>query len=61
MKIEIDISAIDSIPLRYYRGWTIEFRIKTEKFDSPMLCLFGFNSVKELENAMDEVLKRKRL
>ena len=44
------------IPLRYYKGWRIEFSVKTERFDSPILGLFGFNSVVDLENAMDYVL-----
>ncbi len=44
------------VPLRYYKGWRIEFSVKTERFDSPVLGLFGFNSVVDLENAMDYAL-----
>jgi hypothetical protein len=44
------------VPLRYYRGWRIEFSVKTERFDSPILCLFGFSSVADLEKAMDYAL-----
>lgn len=45
------------IPLRYYRGWTIEFSVKTEKFNSALLCLFNFNSVADLEKAMDRAIQ----
>ena len=44
------------VPLRYYKGWRIEFSVKTERFDSPILCLFGFSSVADLEKAMDYAL-----
>jgi hypothetical protein len=44
------------IPLRYYRGWTIEFSVKTESFNCPMLCLYGFDSTKNLEKAVDFAL-----
>lgn len=55
MKMEIDTADL-TIPLRYYKGWNIEFTTKTERFNSPILGLFGFNSVVDLENAMDYVL-----
>ena len=45
------------VPLRYYKGWRIEFSVKTERFDSPILCLFGFSSVADLEKAMDYALE----
>ena len=44
------------IPLRYYKGWRIEFSVKTERFDSPILGLIGFSSVADLEKAMDYAL-----
>ena len=44
------------VPLRYYKGWRIEFSVKTERFDSPVLGLIGFSSVADLEKAMDYVL-----
>jgi len=44
------------VPLRYYKGWNIEFSTKTEKFNCPILCLFGFNSVADLEKAIDFAL-----
>jgi hypothetical protein len=44
------------VPLRYYRGWRIEFSVKTERFDSPILGLIGFSSVADLEKAMDYAL-----
>ena len=47
------------VPLRYYKGWRIEFSVKTERFDSPILCLFGFSSVADLEKAMDYALARR--
>lgn len=57
-KFELDVSDW-VIPLRYYNGWNIEFVTKTETFQSPVLNLFGFNSVKDLEKAIDyAVLKR---
>ena len=47
------------VPLRYYRGWRIEFSVKTERFDSPILCLFGFSSVADLEKAMDYAIDQR--
>jgi hypothetical protein len=44
------------VPLRYYKGWRIEFSVKTERFDSPILGLIGFSSVADLEKAMDYAL-----
>lgn len=58
MKIEIECSEM-IIPLRYYKGWIIEFRVKTERFDCPFLSLFGFLSVPDLEKAIDSVLERR--
>jgi len=45
------------IPLRYYKGWTIQFSVAREKFDSPLLCLFNFHSVVDLEKAMDRAIE----
>ncbi len=45
------------VPLRYYKGWRIEFSVKTERFDSPILGLFGFSSVIDLEKAIDYALE----
>ena len=45
------------IPLRYYRGWTIQFSVRREKFDCPMFSLFNFNSVGDLEIAMDRAIQ----
>ena len=58
MKMEIDTTAL-TIPLRYHRGWTIEFTTATEKFNSPLLSLFGFVSVVELEKAIDCKLSKR--
>jgi hypothetical protein len=43
--------------LRYYKGWNIEFTTKTERFNSPILGLFGFSSVIDLEKAIDYALE----
>jgi hypothetical protein len=56
MKMEIDTADL-LIPLRYYKGWGIEFTTKTERFNSPLLCLFGFHSVADLEKAIDYALE----
>lgn len=56
--MEIDTASL-TIPLRYYRGWTIEFTTATEKFNSPLLSLFGFVSVVELEKAIDCKLSKR--
>lgn len=45
------------IPLRYYRGWTIQFSVAREKFDCPMFSLFNFNSVADLEKAIDRAIQ----
>lgn len=58
MKMEIDTSDL-TIPLRYYRGWDIEFTTRTEKFNSPLLCLYGFSSVVDLEKAIDYALEKR--
>jgi hypothetical protein len=58
MKMEINTEDL-VVPLRYYKGWRIEFSVKTERFDSPILCLFGFSSVADLEKAMDYALARR--
>ena len=55
MKMEINTEDL-IIPLRYYKGWRIEFSVKTERFDSPILGLIGFSSVADLEKAMDYAL-----
>jgi hypothetical protein len=55
MKMEINTEDL-VVPLRYYKGWRIEFSVKTERFDSPILGLIGFSSVADLEKAMDYAL-----
>lgn len=59
MKLELDVATLPPIPLRYYRGWTVEFNPKTETFQSPILSLFGFLSSRDLEIAMDNAIKRR--
>lgn len=54
--MQIDTSDL-TIPLRYYKGWNIEFTTKTERFNSPVLGLFGFSSVFDLEIAIDYALE----
>ncbi len=56
MKMLIDTTDL-TIPLRYYKGWNIEFTTKTERFNSPILGLFGFSSVIDLEKAIDYALE----
>jgi len=56
--LKIDTSDLE-IPLRYYKGWNIEFRTKTESFCSPVLCLFGFSNTKDLEKAIDFALEQR--
>ena len=56
MKMEINTADL-TIPLRYYKGWNIEFTTKTECFNSPILGLFGFCSVIDLEKAIDYALE----
>lgn len=58
MKMEIDTADL-TIPLRYYKGWNIEFTTKTERFNSPILGLFGFSSVIDLEKAIDYALEKR--
>ena len=59
--MEIDTSDL-TIPLRYYKGWEIQFTTRTERFNSPVLCLFGFSSVIDLEKAIDfGLLKREEI
>jgi hypothetical protein len=58
MKMEIDTSDL-TIPLRYYKGWEIQFTTRTERFNSPVLCLFGFSSVIDLEKAIDFALLKR--
>jgi hypothetical protein len=58
MKMEINTEDL-VVPLRYYTGWRIEFSVKTERFDSPILCLFGFSSVADLEKAMDYAIDQR--
>ncbi len=50
-KIEVDLP--DTIFLRYYRGWSIQFNTAKERFESPVLCLFGFLTAADLEKAID--------
>lgn len=52
LALKIDTSDLE-IPLRYYQGWDIVFYTKNETFNSPILCLFGFSSAKDLEKAID--------
>jgi len=54
--MEIDTSDL-TIPLRYYKGWVIQFTTRTEKFNSPVLGLFGFSSIADLEKAIDYALE----
>ena len=56
--MEIDTSDL-TIPLRYYKGWEIQFTTRTERFNSPVLCLFGFSSVIDLEKAIDFALLKR--
>ena len=58
MKMLIDTADL-TIPLRYYKGWNIEFTTKTERFNSPILGLFGFSSVIDLEKAIDYALEKR--
>jgi hypothetical protein len=44
------------IPLRYYKGWTIDFNVARETFACPLLCLYSFDSVKDLEKAIDRTI-----
>ena len=57
MKLQIDVATLAAIPLRYYRGWTIEFNVQTESFQCPLFCLFGFSNVKDLELAMNKEIE----
>ena len=51
--------AIDFRENGYHRGWSVTRNIKTGKLDSACLCLFGFETVAELEKQMDiAILKR---
>jgi hypothetical protein len=61
MELKIDIATIPVLPLRYYKGWNVEFNVKTETFQSPILCLFGFSNVKDLELAIDNTVKLRDL
>ena len=56
MKMEIECAEF-VVPVKYYRGWTVEFKIKTERFNCPLLCLFGFLSIPDLEKAIDFALE----
>lgn len=56
MNMNIETANLE-IPLRYYKGWTIVFTVKTERFSCPLLCLFGFLSVPDLERAVDRALE----
>jgi hypothetical protein len=58
MKMEIDTADL-TIPLRYYKGWEIQFTTITERFNCPVLCLFGFSSVQDLEIAIDYALENR--
>jgi len=60
--IQITVENLPSvIPLRYYRGWNISFNIKTETFQSEILCLFGFTNPNDLERAIDiQILNREK-
>jgi len=56
--LEIDTSDL-VIPLRYYKGWTIDFRTKTETFNCDILCLYGFSNSKDLEKAIDFAISKR--
>lgn len=59
--LQIDTSNLE-IPLRYYRGWDIQFHVKTESFCCPFFSLYRFSSVKDLEKAIDfAIVKRNEL
>lgn len=58
LALKIDTSNLE-IPLRYYKGWTVVFSTRTETFSSPILCLFGFLSAKDLETAMDFAIAKR--
>ena len=58
MKMEIETAGLE-IPLRYYKGWNIVFRVNTETFESPILCLYGFSNTKDLEKAIDQAIKQR--
>lgn len=56
--LQIDTSNLE-IPLRYYRGWDIQFHVKTESFCCPFFCLYGFSSAKDLEKAIDFAISQR--
>jgi hypothetical protein len=58
LALKIDTSDLE-IPLRYYKGWTITFRTKTESFCSEILCLYGFSNTKDLEKAIDFAIEKR--
>ena len=58
LTLNIDTRNLE-IPLRYYKGWTVVFSTSTETFSSPILCLFGFLSAKDLETAMDFAIQKR--
>lgn len=53
---QVDVSGWE-IPLRYHMGWTIVFDVATESFACPILCLFKFSNVKDLEKAIERSLQ----
>ncbi len=55
-KFQIDVAGWE-IPLRYYKGWSIEFHVATESFACPVLCLFKFSNTADLERAIDRALE----
>ena len=58
MKIEIEIPR--EIRLRYHNGWCVVFFTVTERFFSPILCLFGFLSIPDLEKAIDRAIEYRK-
>lgn len=58
-EIMVALDPSTSRRIKYYRGWNVEFNSNTGKLDSPLLCLFNYNSVVELERAMDVAIARR--
>lgn len=47
------------IPLRYYKGWMMVFNVATETFECPMFSIFGYQSAKGCEAAIDDAIERR--
>jgi len=57
-RLKVFVEIPDRIPLRIYKGWEIIFNTRTEKFESPLLCLFGCSTPQSLEEAIDYAIAR---